>query len=141
MMANTTTYPVPVPSPPGLSGQWYQWLAEGELRFQRCGDCSVWRHPPRLLCADCGSSAWDWVRSSGRGKLFSWTVSHRAFHPDFTEVVPYAIVVVEMDEGPRLVCSVRDIANEDLRLDLPVEIGMAAGLKGGALPYAKPRGD
>ena len=44
-----------------------------------------------------------------------------------------------MDEGPRVVCSVRDIANEELRLDLPVEIGIAAGGKGGALPYARPR--
>ncbi len=139
-MAGEISYPVPAPSPPGLNGQWYGWLGKGELRFQRCVACSVWRHPPRLLCAECGSDEWDWTRSGGHGRLFSWTVSHRAPDPSFAAVVPYAVVVVEMDEGPRLVCSVRDISNEELRLDLAVEIGIAPGRKGGALPYARPLG-
>jgi len=138
-MAGQTDYPVPAPSPPGLNGQWYDWLGRGQIRFQHCSACSTWRHPPRLLCAECGSPDWDWVRSSGQARVFSWTVSHRPLHPDFAGVVPYSIVIVEMDEGPRVVCSVRDIANEELRLDLPVEIGIAAGGKGGALPYARPR--
>jgi uncharacterized OB-fold protein len=61
-----------------------------------------------------------WERASGRGRVFSWTVTHRAVDPAFDP--PYAIVVVETDEGPRLVGNTRGIDLADLRLDLPVVI-------------------
>jgi uncharacterized OB-fold protein len=91
-----------------------------------------------VLCAACGSADWTWEPSSGRGRLFSWTVTHQPLHPDFAAEVPYAVVVVELDEGPRIVCSVRDLANDDLALDLPVEIGLAPVSDDIALPYARP---
>lgn len=110
-----------LPSPIGLAAEFYAHVARGELRFQRCA-CGVWRHPPRHRCGACGSSDWTWERSSRRGRVFTWTVSHRAFDPAFADALPYAIVVVELDEGPRVVCNLRDLAPSELALDLPVEI-------------------
>ena len=55
---------------------------------------------------------------SGRGRVFTWTITHRAVDPAFTP--PYAIVVVELEEGPRLVGNLRDFPLADLALDLPV---------------------
>jgi uncharacterized OB-fold protein len=136
---DTDDYPRPAPSPVGLNAEWYRHLADGELRFQQCDSCGTWRHPPRVLCAACGSSDWTWARSAGLGTIFSWTVTHQALHPSFADVVPYAIVVVELDEGPRIVCSVRDLANDELTLDLPVVIGLAPVDDAIALPYARPR--
>lgn len=131
-------YPTPAPAPVGLNAEWYRQLARAGLHFQRCSSCGTWRHPPRVLCASCGSEAWTWEPSSARGRLFSWTVTHQPLHPEFASVVPYAVVVVELDEGPRLVCSVRDLANDELALDLPVEIGVTVLSDELALPYARP---
>jgi uncharacterized OB-fold protein len=108
-----------LPNPVALNAEFYAWAAQGELRLQQCRACGRWRHPPRFLCAGCGSDAWSWERASGRGRVFSWTVTHQQLDPAFA--VPYAVVVVETDEGPRLVGNLRDTDLGDLRLDLAVE--------------------
>jgi hypothetical protein len=114
----TGATPRPLPSPVGLAAEWYAHLAGGELRFQRCRGCGRWRHPPRHLCPECGSDTWEWAEASGHGTLFSWTVTHQALHPAFADALPYAIVVVELDEGVRVVSGVRGIDPAELRLDL-----------------------
>ena len=134
------TPPLRAPMPmTRLDEEFFAHCAQERLCFQRCKGCGTWRHLPRALCARCGSDAWEWQPSSGRGRLYSWTVTHQPLHPDFAAEVPYAVVVVELDEGPRLVCSVRDLANESLALDLPVEIGLAPVNDDIALPFARPR--
>jgi uncharacterized OB-fold protein len=65
--------------------------------------------------------AWEWEAVSGRGTLFSWTVTHQAIHPAFADALPYAIVVVELEEGVRVVSGVRGLAPSDLRLALPLQ--------------------
>jgi uncharacterized OB-fold protein len=109
-----------IPAPVGPNAEFYAFLARGELRVQRCESCGQWRHPPRHRCAACGSAAVAWAPASGRGRVFSWTVTHRPVDPAFTP--PYAIVVVELAEGPRLVGNVREIEPEALALDLPVVV-------------------
>jgi len=109
-----------LPSPIGVNAELYAFWAKGELRLQRCADCNTWRHPPRYRCAACGSGAVTWDLASGRGRVFSWTITHRAVDPAFEP--PYAIVVVELEEGPRLVGSLADIELSDLHLDLPVVV-------------------
>jgi uncharacterized OB-fold protein len=111
----------PLPKPTGLTGEWYGWLARHELRFQRCADCGRWRHVPRELCPDCGSASWNWDRSSGRGTVFTWSVTHRPLHPAFADT-PFAQVVVELAEGPRVLSSVVDVPCDELAIGLPVTV-------------------
>jgi uncharacterized OB-fold protein len=111
----------PLPHPDGLNAEFYEYCAQRELRFQRCA-CGVWRHPPRVLCAACGSEQWEWAGASGRGRVFTWTVTHQALHPAYADDVPYALLVVEMDEGVRMVSTLRELDPADLALDLPVEV-------------------
>lgn len=40
---------------------------------------------------------------SGRGKVWSFAVYHRAMHPDFADSIPYTVAMVELDEGVRMV--------------------------------------
>lgn len=110
----------PRPQLDGLTGEFYAWCALRELRFQRCAECQQWRHPPRVSCAACGSNDWSWEKSSGRGQIFTWTVVHQALHPAFAELVPYAVVVVETEEGVRIVTNIKDISS--LRLGLSVTV-------------------
>ncbi len=115
-------YTKPVPVLEGHAGEFYGFCKEGELRFQRCSDCGTWRHVPREMCAACGSFNWSWEPSSGRGKVFSWTVADRALHPDFVGDTPYAPTIVETDEGVRILTQVVDCDPEDLEIGLPVEV-------------------
>jgi uncharacterized protein len=128
-----------VPHPVGLNAEFYAHCAAGELRFQRCGACGTWRHPPRYRCSACGSGEWSWERSSGRGRLFSWTITHRAVDPAYEDELPYAVVVVELDEGPRLVGNLRGgLTPADLRIDLPVEVEFEPVADGIALTHFRP---
>lgn len=114
-------YTKPLPRGEHYNGEFYGYCKRHELRFQRCSDCQTWRHMPRESCRHCGSFNWTWERSSGIGKIFSWTVIHRALHPGFSDDLPYAAVVVELDEGVRVVSQVNlDVA--DLRVGLLVEV-------------------
>ena len=113
-----------IPDPIGLNAELYAHWARGELRLQRCSDCKSWRHPPRYLCASCGSSAYTWELAFGRGHVFSWTITHRPVDPAFEP--PYAIVVVELEEGPRLVGSLVGLEPAALELDLPVVVELEA---------------
>jgi uncharacterized OB-fold protein len=122
MAGSEAGYWKPLPLMRGFTGQFYEHCRNGELRFQRCKGCGKWRHVPRNTCAGCGSWDWEWARSSGRGRVFSWTVVRRPMHPDFVQEVPYAPAIIEMEEGVRLVSWVVDCPPEELRTGMPVEV-------------------
>ena len=109
-----------LPSPVGLNADFYAFCARGELRVQRCRACRTWRHPPRFRCASCGSDAFTWEPVSGRGHVFTWTVTHRPIDPAFTP--PYAVVIAELEEGPRLVGNLRGMEPAGLVLGLPIVV-------------------
>jgi uncharacterized OB-fold protein len=79
----------------GRAAEFYDFCKNHELRFQRCSDCGIWRHIPRDMCARCGSFKWEWARSSGKGKLFSWSTVTPPMMPQFAESVPYSPAIVE----------------------------------------------
>lgn len=91
-----------------------------ELVVQRCRGCGTLRFPARVLCSGCLSREAEWVPVSGRGTIFSLAVMHQASHPSFT--VPYAVVVVELEEGARLLSNVVGCPPDALRIGMPVTV-------------------
>lgn len=132
---NDPTTTKPLPTLQGLAGEFYDWCAKGELRFQRCDSCGRWRHVPREICAHCGSFNWSWQRSSGRGKVFSWTEVVRPLHPAFGADAPYAPVIVEMEEGVRLLSRVLDCPIAALVMDMPLKVECVAVTPQVHLPF------
>jgi len=116
-----------------LAVQFYAACAKGRLHFQRCDGCGAWRHLPRHGCAACGSPRWSWTPSSGRGRVFSWTVTHQAPWPGLP--TPFVVAVVETDEGVRLAAGLLDVAPEALRLDLPVVVDLVSVSESAAVPF------
>ncbi len=112
----------PIPRGEGFWGEFFAFCKQGELRFQRCSQCGIWRHMPRDGCRSCGSTQWAWERASGLGHVYTWTVTHRTLHPGFAEDVPYAAVIAELDEGVRIAALTDGIDVDDLRLGLPVRV-------------------
>ena len=93
---------------------------------------------PRHMCARCGSLEWEWKESSGHGRIISWTVTHRPPLPLFKDCVPYATLIVEMDEGVRLVAGVRDLPLDELALDLPLEVDLERVTAEMSVPVFRP---
>lgn len=116
-------YAKPLPRGDAYHSEFYDYCKRHELRFQRCANCHRWRHMPRECCPECGSFDWTWERSSGKGTLFTWTVVHRASHPGFADEVPYAVVIVELEEGVRLVSRVTGLPIDDLQIGMALEVG------------------
>jgi uncharacterized OB-fold protein len=135
-----TGFDRPLPDPDdALVAAFWERCVQGRLCFQRCSDCGQWRHLPRHRCAACGSAAWRWEASSGRGRIFSWTVTHQPLMGSFPEQTPYAIVVVALEEGVRMVSGLRGLAPSELALDLPVEVVFEAASEHVKLPFFRPR--
>lgn len=109
-----------IPTPEGLNAEFYEQAQGGVLHLQQCSDCGVVRHPPRYHCGRCNSGRYQWSPSSGRGHLYSWTVTHLAFDRGWAEDIPYVTGVVELEEGVRLIGSIDGLAAEELQLGLPL---------------------
>jgi len=102
-------------------GYWGATLA-GELRVQVCDACGNVQLPWGPCCSTCLSPDLRSERASGRGTVFSFTIVRHAFHPSFADKIPYIVADVELDEGPIITTTVTDVAVEDVRIGMPVEV-------------------
>lgn len=91
-----------------------------QLLIQRCTGCGVLRHPPRPMCPHCQSLGWDTVQASGRGRVFSFVMPHHPPYPWFE--YPYIVVLVELEEGTRLVSNLVGTAPDAVTIGMPVEV-------------------
>lgn len=95
--------------------------AAGVLRLQRCQPCQEFYFPPRPFCPQCLSTDVQWQDASGRGTLHTYIINHRPA-PGFE--APYAIAVVQLEEGPRMMSNIVNIDNtpEKLELDMALQV-------------------
>ncbi|HYM33305.1 MAG TPA: Zn-ribbon domain-containing OB-fold protein [Candidatus Cybelea sp.] len=128
-----------LPEPTPETRHFWDGTKAGELRLQRCDDCRHTYFPPRPFCPKCASRKVSVLRASGRGKLFSYVIHHRPA-PGFTP--PYAIAVVELDEGPRMMTNIVGVPQtpEALKLDMPVEVVFEKQTDAITLPLFQPSG-
>lgn len=119
-MTATTSKPIPAVTPE--LRPFFEAARAGTLVVQRCRSCGERRFPPRDICSHCLGREADWVPSSGHGKIVTWNVMHQVYHPGFANEVPYAVVLVELDDGGRMISNVVDCPNERLEIGLPVEV-------------------
>ena len=132
-------YP-PLPRPTELTQHFWAGAAERRLVILRCGACGFWLHPPRPICRRCRS--WDVgpEEVSGRGELYTYTVTETPFHPYWADKVPYVVAVVTLEEQPdlRLITNVVDCVEEALRVGLPLEVTYVDAAPGLTLPVFRP---
>ncbi len=95
-----------LPVPDTWSTPFWQAARRGELVLQRCTSCGDWQHPPLPVCSACNGREFGYEPVSGRGSVYTFTVTHRPLVPGAPDV-PYAVVVAELDEqvGLRLVAN------------------------------------
>jgi uncharacterized protein len=111
----------PLPVPDAETAPYWNAAAQGRLVIQKCSDCGAFRFYPRLVCPSCMSEKVEWVEASGRGRVYSYTIVHRA-PPAFRDDAPYVVVVVELEEGVRLMSRLDIDPPGAATIDMPVKV-------------------
>jgi uncharacterized OB-fold protein len=114
------------------AGFW-EGVAEHRLLIQRCAHCGTLRHPWLPGCNACGCPDWDTVEATGEGTVYSYVVMHHPPFPAFTEsdqsadaAGPYAVGLIELAEGVRMVSNVVGVPYDKVRIGLPVRVEFQA---------------
>jgi 3-oxo-4,17-pregnadiene-20-carboxyl-CoA hydratase alpha subunit len=131
--------PRPVPDPDVSGTPFWEAAARHELVLQTCSSCGTIRHPPRPMCAVCNSMEYTFEQASGRGRIWSWVIAHAPVLPSFAEKVPYNVVVVELDEGVRMVGNLFDVDNDAITEGMPVTVDFEDVEEGVSLPVWRPQ--
>lgn len=129
----------PVPSVTPQMAPFFEGARQGQLMVQRCGECGMMRFPAQELCANCLSSRAGWVEVSGRGEVYSFNVMHQVYHPGFAAEVPYAVVVVKLEEGPKLVSNLVGVKPHEIKCGMPVDVVFEKLNDQVTLPKFRPR--
>lgn len=80
----------------------------------------------------------EWTRLSGKGNIFSFIVFRMAYHSAYKDDIPYAVAIVQLEEGPRMESNIIGCDVEDIRVGMPVEVVFDDVTKQVALPKFKP---
>jgi hypothetical protein len=110
-----------------------------ELAVQRCRGCGTRRFPARDICSQCLSREAVWTPVSGRGSVFSFAVMHQVYHPGFAAEVPYAVVVIDLEEGGRILSNLVGCPVADITIGTPVEVVFDDVTPEVTLPKFRPR--
>lgn len=112
----------PVPRSAVESAPFWEGARAHKLLLPRCHVCSRFWFPPSQRCPHCLSSDFGWQESAGQGRIYSFVVYHRVYHPAFEQDVPYAVAIVEIDEGPRLLANILGTPPDAIRCDMRVRV-------------------
>ncbi len=141
----TVEYTKSLPLPNATTKPFWDGCKRHELLAQKCKHCGDLQLPPRPSCPKCMSLDFDWVKLSGKGKLYTYTVTYQQLLPGFNEL-PYAVILVELDESPqkgearrlRLVSNLVGCDVKDMRIGMPVEVVFDDVVEDVSLPKFKP---
>ncbi len=112
--------------------------ARQEFVLQHCVACGVIRFHPRTLCPACFSAETAFVRASGRGEVYTFTVTWQNQSPAWRERLPYVLAWVQLEEGPLVLSNVVDCKPEAVCIGLKVEVVFEDAGEGLAVPRFKP---
>lgn len=126
----------PVPQPTAETAPYWAAAREGRLAVQRCGACGHHQFYPRAFCTACLAENLQWVDASGRGRIYTFTVCRIAAGPAFEARLPYAVAIVELDEGVRLLANIEGDAAR-ISIGAPVTVCFERIDDGCTLPQFK----
>ena len=110
-----------------------------QLLIQRCTDCATLRFPWLPGCNNCGGPDWDTVEAGGEGTVYSYVVMH---HPPFPAFAPpYAVALIELAEGVRMISNVVGAPYDKVRIGMPVRLEFQSYDEELVLPVFRTRED
>jgi uncharacterized OB-fold protein len=114
----------PVPVIDDLNRPYWEGARQHRLVLLRCPSCRTYVHPPRPTCPRCRAEHLSPCEVSGRGRVYSWSVMRSPGNPGFEERIPYAVLVVELDEqvGLLTIGNIVDCPLEEIRMGMELEL-------------------
>src|SRR5436309_2308266 len=97
------SYTKPLPALDDRSRPFWDAARKHEIRLPRCEACHEISAQFEKWCPHCGGALSQWIKLNGRGNVWSHCVFHKAYFPGFKDDVPYNVVIVQLEEGPRVV--------------------------------------
>ncbi len=118
----------------------YEAAKQQRLVVQECIQCGTKRFPAVATCNDCLAGHMRWIDVAGSGEVFSFVVMHQIYHPWFADKAPYVVAQIKLTEGPLILSSVIDIAPDEVRIGMPVEVTFQKCSDEIDLPVFRPHG-
>lgn len=132
-------YKKPLPVVSAINLPYWEAAKRHELMLQKCNSCGKFWYPNGHMCPYCWSQDYQWSKVSGKGKVNSWVVFHQPYYEGFKDEIPYSVVQVELEEGPRLISSLVGVKNEDINIGMSVEVTFEDVTNEVTLPRFRPR--
>jgi len=133
----TSAKPIPAVTPD--LAPFFEAAKRGQLVVQKCGGCGKLRFPARTLCSSCLSEEASWTPVSGRGEVFSFNIMHQVYHPGFAAETPYAVVVVKLEEGAKMISNLVGVEPKAIRCGMAIEVVFEKVSDEVTLPKFRPR--
>ncbi|MBV1884971.1 MAG: Zn-ribbon domain-containing OB-fold protein [Gammaproteobacteria bacterium] len=121
-------FKIPVPEINEETQHFWDATAEGKLLVKKCGDCNEYHYYPRTICPFCMSDNTEWVQSSGKGTVYTYSVMRRS-------PVQYCIAYVTLDEGITMMTNLVDVDLDKIEIGMDVQVAFVDTGEGCALPY------
>ncbi len=127
-------YAKPLPEITAESRPFWDAAARHEFMIQRCAACGTVQFYPRGVCAACWSDTLQWKSSPGRGRVYTFTVTHRTQARGFRDEVPYVLAWIELEEGVQVMSNIVGVDPAAVRIGMPVRVTFDDVKEGLAIP-------
>ncbi len=128
----------PVPVPTKETQPYWDGCKQHELRVQKCAACGHHQFYPRLYCTVCMSDRVEWIKTSGRATVLSYTIIYRPVTQAFADNVPYVVALVTLAEGPQMMTNIVGCEPEKVHIGMPVQVTFDDWTEDIAIPKFKP---
>ena len=130
-------YDKPIPKPTQHNQPFWEGTRAGKLMLPRCRSCNRVHWYPRLICPFCHSTDLEWIEGSGRGRIHTFAVQHRAFG-GWAEEVPFVTAYIDLDEGDRMLTVLRGVdasKPQEIQIGAQVQVECEAASEDMHIPF------
>ncbi|MFT3800934.1 MAG: OB-fold domain-containing protein [Burkholderiaceae bacterium] len=113
------------------SRPYYEAAAAGKFLIKRCTACDKNFWYPRAICPFCMGDDTEWLEASGKGVVYTYSVTRRA-------KVPYVLAYVTLDEGPTMLTNLVNLDHDAIRIGQKVQVTFETAVNGAKVPMFEP---
>ena len=112
--------PIPIMQP--WTETFWKGTKQGKLLIQKCRECGSKVFFPKKLCPDCWSESMEWVESSGKATVYTFTIMKDMVEPKFMGDLPYVLAMVDLEDGIRMTTRIVNCSPENVSIGMEVQV-------------------
>lgn len=113
---------LPTPETDALNQPYWDGASHGKFLLARCRACGEVMAAPVSNCRQCLCSDFDWIEDAGTGRVVSYITYYRPWTDEFRVVVPYTVVLIELDSGPRTLMGLIEDAGSEVAVGQAITV-------------------